>query len=119
VDYYDDGQGVSLAAILLGALALVSLLLWLNAELRHRADVAPPPPASPPPSPPKAPAPPAGVTGRIEAELITLRQQIAAYSVGDLDPIVGPASARILELIKDFEARAAAHHEKLKGMIEK
>lgn len=116
MDFFDDGPGVSVSALLLAAIALAALLAWLNEALKSQAVVAPPPP---PPSPPKAPALPVGVSPRVEAELATLRQQIAAYSYGDLGPILAPASARILEMVKDYEARVAAHHDKLKGMIEK
>jgi hypothetical protein len=117
VDFFDDGPGVSVSA-LLPAIALAALLAWLNEALKNRAVVAPPLPA-PPSAPPKAPAPPVGVAAKVEAELAMLRQQIAAYSYGDLGPILAPASARILEMVKDYEARMAAHHDKLKGMIEK
>lgn len=104
---------------MLAVIALAAMLLWLNEALKNRAAAAPSPPPAPPPAPPKAPAPPAGVSVKVEAELTTLRQQVAAYSYGDLEPILGPASARILEMVKDYEARSAAHHDKLKGMIEK
>jgi hypothetical protein len=111
------GGGMALLAFVLIVLIVVLAVAWMTAPEPPRA---PPKPIAPPPPPPgKAPALPGGPSGQIRTELATLSRQIGIYAEGNVEPILAPATARILEMVRTYEALVEAHHEKCRRMIEK
>jgi hypothetical protein len=114
------GGGMALFFFVLIVLIMVLAVAWMTAPVSPPPPPPPPKPLAPPPPPlAKAPKLPAGVSATVEAELKTLQRQIDAYAQGYIEPIMTPAMARILGLIKAYEARIEDHHEKCRRMIEK
>jgi hypothetical protein len=114
------GGGMALLSFVAIVLIVILAVAWMTApESPPPRLPAPQPAPPPPPAPGKAPSPPVGVSATIEAELKTLQRQIDAYAQGHVEPILTPALARVLGLVKGFEARVEEHHEKCRRMIEK
>jgi len=118
MDYYDyDSGGFPVATIFIAVIAIAFALLWLVAVMPS----SPPPPPEKPKEPPRGTAPglPYGVADAVRGELEVLQAQLSAFGYGNLDPLLGPAIHRVVNLVQDYERRVERMHEAARRTIEK